>query len=1374
MNVGAGKRINRRWRPLILIGAMVALALVLWLMFTRAQYRSVTDLLSDQHAATVEATYRTSSRMYELGAGIFFRELSRHPALTDWLQRAAQSDEASGAAGDLPPAEAEGASAQALTQVRDWFLRLFRPDYLRLEQEGFGEFSVHLADGSVLLRFHAPDMHGDSQLKALPSLVRAHAFGNIAVGFEGGAEAPALHHIYPVRYEDRLLGSLDLAVPFSRLQARLAELLPGNRFFLTLPAPQANAQSGSARASEGDGHAAGNLRPLGNGWVAVIDDDAPADDAATNVALSTMRQHAGNPAFASASVASAGYVEHVAMHGDRAYFASFVPLLDANQQISGYLVAVNEAPAVLQARQRFVAQALAGLVVLLSLGAALTVAVVNAGRCKLQERHAQALNNHLTTLIEGIPEPICFKDALGRWQIANRRMLDLFDFDGDQWRGKRDDELADLQPRHRYQFSQSQRRDEEALRLGVPCTYEDEVATASGLRIVEISKLPLSGGEGGRSLLTIHRDITAERQAKQRVEESERRYRDVVANVKEVIFSTDVIGRWTFLNPAWENLTGQAVIASLGQSVFDYIHPDDRQHAFELFSHLIEHRSELCRNEVRYRHGRYRQGDESGASDGGDGGDSYRWVEMVAQLAVDDAGHVIGTHGTLMDISERRSILEALRAERDLFAAGPVLVFVWRIDDGADGDDDGEQRDAEVISAVDYVSPNVFEALGYLPDTLTAPEFRFDDLIHPDDRARIRHYRGRRSNDQHALISEHSYRLRRHDGEYRWYRDYSVRQIVDGRPSLLLRGYLVDVTAAVETRQALELERQRLAWILEGADVGTWEWHPDSGVIAVNARWAGMLGFGADELGELDERSWRNLIHVEDREPTLDRMREHLNGECGYYEAEHRMRHKNGNWVWVLSRGRVLNRSQQGRPLLMCGTQMDITQRKHAESHATHLAFYDELTNLPNRRLLLERLQHAQATSERTRLHGALLFVDLDHFKNLNDTLGHGYGDLLLRQVATRLSQIVRKADTVARLGGDEFVILLEEIDPGEADAVRRAERAAQKVLASLSESYVLNEHRHHLTPSIGVTVFCGHDDSTDVLMKKADLAMYQAKAAGRGTFRFFDPDMQAAVEKRMHLEGDLRRALEREEFFVVYQPIVDVRGRVLALEALIRWRHPVRGIVSPAEFIPVAESTGLILPIGEWVLAKVCEQLAAWRACPQRAHWDVAVNVSARQFQQADFVAGVRRVLASSGAPGRRLRLEITESMLLDNIGEMIEKMRQLREEGVSFSLDDFGTGYSSLNYLKTLPLSVLKIDQTFVRDLTTDPNDAAIVKTIIAMAQSLGLRVVAEGVEIEAQRDFLLAHGCEALQGYLFFRPMNIEQLDEQLTAMGLPPRA
>jgi len=460
------------------------------------------------------------------------------------------------------------------------------------------------------------------------------------------------------------------------------------------------------------------------------------------------------------------------------------------------------------------------------------------------------------------------------------------------------------------------------------------------------------------------------------------------------------------------------------------------------------------------------------------------------------------------------------------------------------------------------------------------------------------------------------------------------------------------------------------------------------------------------------------------------------------------------NWTLVCD--------ENGKPQSIFAIKTDITQRKAAEHEIQYLAFYDPLTKLPNRLLLVERLEHALATSASTKLEGALLFIDLDNFKTLNDTFGHDMGDLLLQQVANRLSACVREGDTVARLGGDEFVVMLENLSDQSADAAARAKSVGEKILSAINQPFRLGSIEHHSTPSIGVTLFDSRQSNVSELLKRADVAMYQAKAAGRNTMRFFDPEMQAAVSARAALEADLRQSLAEQAFFLCYQPQIDDGGCITGVEALVRWRHPQRGMISPADFIPLAEESGLILPLGRWVLETACAQLASWARQPQTAALDMAVNVSARQFRHPDFIEQVMSALDRSGADPRRLTLELTESLLVDDMDVTIAKMTALKAKGVGFSLDDFGTGYSSLFYLKHLPLDLLKIDQSFVRDVLNDPNDAAIVHTIIALGKSLGLAVIAEGVETEEQRLFLAEHGCAAYQGYLFARPMPIEQLE------------
>jgi diguanylate cyclase (GGDEF)-like protein/PAS domain S-box-containing protein len=446
----------------------------------------------------------------------------------------------------------------------------------------------------------------------------------------------------------------------------------------------------------------------------------------------------------------------------------------------------------------------------------------------------------------------------------------------------------------------------------------------------------------------------------------------------------------------------------------------------------------------------------------------------------------------------------------------------------------------------------------------------------------------------------------------------------------------------------------------------------------------------------------------------------------------------------------------------------DITERKRDEEKIQYLAFYDPLTQLPNRQMLLDRLQAAAGETGHPH-EGALMFIDLDNFKVLNDTLGHQKGDLLLQQVGRRLRHCVAKGDLVARLGGDEFVVLIENTPEKPLDPLTAAQVVSQRVLDALGEPYVLPGYLHHTTCSVGVTLFGKTPSSVSELLKQADLAMYQAKAAGRNAVRFFDPEMQAVATANAALAADLRTAWRDNHLRIEYQPQVGMDGRMTGVEALLRWEHPARGLVGPDQFIPTAEETSLIIPIGHWVLEAACAQLALWAQRPERAHLRIAVNVSVRQFRHPEFIDEVVSCVRRAGILPDRLKLELTESLLAENLDAAIAKMRNLKDMGVRLSVDDFGIGYSSLSYLKRLPIDELKIDRAFVKDILTDDNDAAIAGTIIGLCRSLGLEVIAEGVETEAQRAFLAAQGCHRYQGYLFCRPLAIEQLEAFMDAAG-----
>jgi len=627
-------------------------------------------------------------------------------------------------------------------------------------------------------------------------------------------------------------------------------------------------------------------------------------------------------------------------------------------------------------------------------------------------------------------------------------------------------------------------------------------------------------------------------------------------------------------------------------------------------------------------------------------------------------------------------------------------------------------------------------------------------VVHPDDLAALKD--SMRASAYDGAIWQHEFRVCPGDCGERWMLGNAVTYL-EGHGDLVSYGAITDITERKAAEMRLQESEARFRSLTDLSS--DWYWEIDEqfrftrfdgyrkGKPAVTQQ--ASMGRTRWEIGALNmtQEDWaahRRVLEAHQQFKDLELQRLDADGQS----------------YWVSISGTPMY-DAQGRFRGYRGIGRDISKRKHAEDETQRLAFYDTLTGLPNRRLLMDRLTQMMAISARSRLHCALLFIDLDNFKDLNDTLGHDVGDQLLAQVARRLLSCIREGDTAARFGGDEFVVMLEGLSEAGDQAASQAEIVAEKILQRLDQPYELMGKQHSSTPSIGIALFCGHEPGADELLKRADVAMYQAKAAGRNTLRFYDPRMQEAVMARAALDADLRQGLQRQELRLHYQPLVDVQGRIVGYEALVRWQHPLRGLVAPGEFIDLAEQTGLILPIGQWVLRTACEQLVAWSTDPALREISLSVNVSARQFRRGDFVAQVLAALHDSGADAQRLKLELTESMLLSDVEDAIRKMGALREAGVRFSLDDFGTGYSSLAYLKRLPLDQIKIDQSFVRDVLTDANDAAIVRTILALAHSMDLMAVAEGVETEGQRQFLLDNGCPLFQGYLFGRPAPLEAL-------------
>ena len=729
------------------------------------------------------------------------------------------------------------------------------------------------------------------------------------------------------------------------------------------------------------------------------------------------------------------------------------------------------------------------------------------------------------------------------------------------------------------------------------------------------------------------------------------------------------------------------------------------------------------------------------------------------------------------------------------------------------------------------------------------------------------------------------------NGSLGWY-DLSGSQLNPGSDASIW--VLVNITERKNAEFALAESERRWKFALEGSAEGVWERDLQTNEVKVTRRFEEILGFAEGEFGN-DGSTWRSSIHTDDASRAIDTLQAYLENRTPAYFNEYRLLCKDGKYKWVLSRGMIVNRDADGKPLKLIGTLSDISVRKQdeaelriaatafesqeglnvtdangiilrvnraftkitgysaeeavgqstrilnsgrhdknfyiamwksindtgmwegeiwnrrkngdvfpehltitavigsdgkvsnyvatlnditvakeAEDRIKNLAFYDPLTSLPNRRLLLDRLRQELASTARSGRSDALLFIDLDNFKTLNDTLGHAIGDILLQQVGERLGSCVREADTVARLGGDEFVVMLVELSKNSIEAAEHAEIVGKKILAALNHTYQLAGHEYHNTPSIGITLFSGNSVPIEELLKQADIAMYQSKKTGRNNLHFFDPKMQEAINVRAVLESELSKALKNNQLQLYYQiQVASIpeagSNRALGAEALIRWIHPLRGLIYPGEFIALAEETGLILSIGQWVMEAACSQLKLWQKNSQMSHLVLAVNVSAKQFRQPDFVAQVKAATLRHGINPTRLKLELTESLLLEDIDETIATMDALKDIGVCFSLDDFGTGYSSLQYLKRLPFNQLKIDQSFVRDITTNSGDRAIVRTIIAMAESLNMDVIAEGVETEEHLKILQELGCTHHQGYLFGRAVPLEQFEALVTHQG-----
>ena len=836
-------------------------------------------------------------------------------------------------------------------------------------------------------------------------------------------------------------------------------------------------------------------------------------------------------------------------------------------------------------------------------------------------------------------------------------------------------------------------------------------------------------------------------------------------------------GELLYISPNYDKLSGRSAdwLMHNPRAWYDIIHPDDRATAIA-FDHSRE--TGPSRIEFRFQH-----------ADG-----DIRWVSDQSSPIRDDDGNAYCVAGITIDITEQKRrdaqihflnqtyaalsqtnhALITCRDEATLFDrvcriavefGGMAMAWIGTLDAA-------KQHIVPVARSgrgTDYLDGIVISASVSVPEGRgpTGTAFResravfVQDFIAADSTA-----------PWHERANRYGWRASAAIGIKRAGQPYAVLTLYHAQPhafddktiDLLLEmaanlGHGLDQldteAARKKYEQQLAATLQRYHDILETSIDGFWLCDTRGKLLYANSAYSRRSGYSRDELANL---RIHDLDVLENAQVIADKIDIICKNGSAQFETMHRAK-DGGMWPVEVKTGYLADDN------LLFVFLRDLSERKRAEEEIINLGFYDPLTNLPNRRLLHDRLRHALAASARSGLYGAVLFIDLDHFKVINDTVGHETGDLLLQEVATRLRQLVREEDTIARLGGDEFVAILEELDSDAKCAMGRATTVAEKLLQAFAEPYFLDGDDYNCTASIGIVMFHGHEIASEDILKHSDLAMYGAKKSGRNMLRFFDPAMQHELERRTRLEADLRRSLHERQFELYCQKQVDHHGRVCGGEMLLRWNHPERGLVSPLEFIPLAEESGLIVPIGQWVLREACRLLAEWTHDPATRHIRLSVNVSARELRQSDFVDNLRQILHDTGARPMRLEIEITESMLLDNIDEFIAKMLQMKELGVTFSLDDFGTGYSSLSYLKKLPLNQLKIDRSFVQDLGKDMSDEAIVQTIIRMSETLGLNVIAEGVETDAQRDMLHAFGCYNYQGYLFGKPVPISHFVQSL---------
>ncbi|MCE5180806.1 MAG: PAS domain S-box protein [Betaproteobacteria bacterium] len=856
----------------------------------------------------------------------------------------------------------------------------------------------------------------------------------------------------------------------------------------------------------------------------------------------------------------------------------------------------------------------------------------------------------------------------------------------------------------------------EAARQGRTVRYDVAVKMGENRVPIDFQISPVSD-ESGRivGLLATGVDISARKQA----EAISRRHKVVIDTARDGFWVADLEGHLLEANQAYADMSGYSIGELTGMHT-------NQLEAIEAPEEVTAHIAKIFAQGYDLFESRHRHKDGH---------------EFDVEVSVNYMAETQLIFAFFRDISERKQIEERLRQAKQLTDSIieniPAMVFMKRASDLR------------------------FELFNHTGEALLgypASDFigKNDHDFFPAEQADFFTSEDRKVLASPGVLEIPEEAIKTASGETRYLhtRKVALRDQV-GRPVHLL-GMSIDITERKKAEEAL-----RVAAATFETNEAIMITDAEARIIRVNRAFEKITGYSEQEvIGKNPSilKSGRHEAHF-----YADMWQALLNE--GTWSGEVWDRNKSGN-IYPKQSTISAVKNAKGETTQYVSIFSDISERKKAEEDIRNLAFYDALTGLPNRRLLLDRLGLALSVSERNQQYGALLFLDLDKFKTLNDTLGHEYGDMLLIEVARRLKYCVREVDTVARLGGDEFVVLIENICADSGSTLQNVAQIAEKIRAVLATPYQLKGNIHHSSPSIGACLFFGNHDSASELIKRADMAMYQAKDSGRNRVRFFDPHMQESVETRAALESDLRQAIADRQFQLYYQIQIDHDRRPVGAEALIRWMHPKRGMVPPAEFIPIAEESSLILDIGHWVLDAACRQIAAWSHDEQTRHLALAINISGQEFKQPEFVERVAAMIQKHNIDPTCLKLELTESVALENIDAVVAKMLALRETlGVTLSLDDFGTGYSSLSYLKRLPLDQIKIDQSFVRGSIADSNNAVMVKAIIDMAQNFGLNVIAEGVETEAQWSFLKENGCMVYQGYLFSQPVSLEEFEARL---------